>query len=49
MTVHLITVQEVGARAEQILIGNNLGKVNGWVPSSAVIGKVIAPGEAASE
>jgi hypothetical protein len=27
---------------EQLLIGNNLGKVNGWVPCSAVRGKVTA-------
>ncbi len=26
---------------EEIQIGNNLGKVNGWIPKSAVIGKVI--------
>ena len=26
---------------DQILIGNNLGKINGWVSSSAVLGKVI--------
>jgi hypothetical protein len=26
----------------QLLIGNNLGKVNGWVPAAAVLGKVIA-------
>ena len=28
------------ANAEQLLIGNNVGKINGWVPRSAVIGKV---------
>jgi len=27
---------------DQLLIGNNLGKVNGYVPSSAAIGKVIS-------
>lgn len=27
---------------EQLLIGNNLGKVNGWVPRSSVRGKVTA-------
>jgi hypothetical protein len=27
---------------QQILIGNNLGKVNGWVAKSAVVGKVVA-------
>lgn len=30
------------ARDGEILIGNNVGKVNGWVPASAVVGKVIA-------
>jgi hypothetical protein len=30
------------AKDEQLLIGNNVGKINGWVPRSAVIGKVIA-------
>lgn len=29
-------------QGNQILIGNNLGKVNGWVPRSAVLGKVVA-------
>ena len=29
----------------QLLIGNNLGKINGWVSTSAVIGKVIAVGD----
>ena len=33
-------VKEV--QGDQILIGNNLGKVNGWAPASAVIGKVVA-------
>ncbi len=27
---------------ERVLIGNNLGKVNGWVPRSAVIARVVA-------
>lgn len=27
---------------DRLLIGNNLGKVNGWVPRSAVIGRVAA-------
>ena len=31
----------------QFLIGNNLGKINGWVPFQAVKGKVIAVEEAA--
>jgi hypothetical protein len=33
-------VKEV--QGEQFLIGNTLGKVNGWVPASAVLGKVVA-------
>ncbi len=28
------------AAPDQLLIGNNLGKTNGWVPRSAVAGKV---------
>jgi hypothetical protein len=36
-------VKEV--RDGELLIGNNLGKVNGWVPASAVVGKVVAVGE----
>ncbi len=35
-------------QGDQILIGNNLGKVNGWVPASAAVGKVVAIGEVAS-
>lgn len=27
---------------DRLLIGNNLGKLNGWVQQSAVIGKVVA-------
>jgi hypothetical protein len=27
---------------DQLLIGNNIGKVNGWVAASAVVGKVVA-------
>ncbi len=27
---------------DRLLIGNNLGKVNGWVPRSALRGKVLA-------
>jgi hypothetical protein len=30
------------ATADQLLIGNNVGKINGWVPRSAVVGKVVA-------
>lgn len=26
----------------QLLIGNNLGKINGWIPAGALIAKVIA-------
>lgn len=33
-------VKEV--RDGQLLIGNNVGKINGWVPASAVRGKVVA-------
>jgi len=29
-------------RDGQLLIGNNLGKVNGWVPASAAVGRVVA-------
>jgi hypothetical protein len=36
--LHLVT----DATDEQLLIGNNLGGVNGWVPRSAVLGKVVA-------
>ena len=31
-----------GIRDGQLLIGNNLGKVNGWLPASAVVGRVVA-------
>jgi hypothetical protein len=27
---------------QQLLIGNNLGKINGWIPAGALIAKVIA-------
>jgi hypothetical protein len=30
------------AKGDQLLIGNNIGKINGWVPRSAVVGKVVA-------
>lgn len=33
-------VKEV--RDGQFLIGNNLGKINGWVSASAILGRVIA-------
>jgi hypothetical protein len=32
-------------RPGELLIGNNVGKVNGWVPASAVVGKVVAVGD----
>ena len=30
------------ATREFLLIGNNVGRINGWVPRSAVLGKVVA-------
>lgn len=33
-------VKEV--REGELLIGNNIGKINGWVPATAVIGEVVA-------
>lgn len=36
-------VKEV--RDGQLLIGNNLGKVNGWVPATAAVGRVVALGD----
>lgn len=30
------------AQTNQLLIGNNIGKINGWVPRSSVMGKVVA-------
>ena len=33
-------VKEVNG--DQLLIGNNVGKINGWAPGSAVVGKVTA-------
>lgn len=27
---------------QQLLIGNSLGKINGWIPADALIAKVIA-------
>src|SRR5688572_25223831 len=32
-------VKEV--QGDQLLIGNNLGKINGWVPASAAVGIVV--------
>jgi hypothetical protein len=40
-------VKEV--RGDELLIGNNLGKLNGWVLATAVLGKVIAVDETASD
>lgn len=31
--------------AERLLIGNNIGKTNGWVPLDAVLGKVTQVGD----
>ena len=31
---------------DQVLIGNNVGKINGWVSFGAVKGKVVAVGDA---
>jgi len=28
-------------QGEEVLIGNNVGKINGWIPRSCIIGKVI--------
>ena len=36
--LHLVVEVEV----ERVLIGNALGKTNGWAPVSAVLGKVVA-------
>jgi hypothetical protein len=33
-------VKEV--KGDQLLIGNNVGKVNGWAPRAAVLGRVVA-------
>jgi hypothetical protein len=41
--LHLVKEVQDG----QLLIGNNLGKVNGWVPASAVVGKVASVGDVA--
>ncbi|MGV3612843.1 MAG: hypothetical protein ACO1N0_17915 [Fluviicola sp.] len=35
--IHLV----VDKKEEQLLIGNNVGKINGWIPAEAVIAKVI--------
>jgi hypothetical protein len=40
-------VKEV--RDDQLLIGNNLGKVDDWVAASAVVGRVVAVGDERSE
>ena len=36
--LHLV----LGVEADRVLIGNNLGKTNGWAPAAAVLGKVVA-------
>jgi hypothetical protein len=36
--LHLV----VEVEPERMLIGNNLGKINGWAPASAMLGKVVA-------
>ncbi len=33
-------VKEV--KDDRLLIGNNIGKINGWVPATDVLGKVVA-------
>jgi hypothetical protein len=43
--LHLV----VEVALEHVLIGNNVGKVNGWVPAPAVLGKVIAIENGSSE
>jgi hypothetical protein len=45
---HLLhLVKEI--RGDQFLIGNNIGKINGWVAASDIRGKVIAVGDAQPE
>src|SRR5262245_8867184 len=36
--LHLVKAVE----RERILIGNNLGKINGWVPAADILGKVVS-------
>jgi hypothetical protein len=36
--LHLVVEVELG----RVLIGNSLGKINGWAPGAAVLGKVVA-------
>lgn len=38
--LHLV----VDKKDHQLLIGNNVGKINGWIPADAVIAKVISVG-----
>jgi hypothetical protein len=38
--LHLVL--RVEAEAGRVLIGNNLGKVNGWVVADAIFGKVVS-------
>jgi hypothetical protein len=35
--LHLV----IEVEPERVLIGNNLGKINGWAPASAILGKVV--------
>ncbi|MEX0715927.1 MAG: hypothetical protein WD066_05040 [Planctomycetaceae bacterium] len=35
-------------RDGELLIGNNLGKLNGWAPATAAIGKVVAVEDASA-
>ena len=32
-------------RDDQFLIGNNVGKINGWISADAILGKVVAVGD----
>lgn len=36
--LHLI----VEHRGDRVLIGNNIGRINGWAPAAAVLGRVVA-------
>jgi hypothetical protein len=42
--LHLVSEVREG----ELLIGNDIGKVNGWVPTSAVIGRVVAVSDVAT-
>ena len=43
--LHLVKELQDG----RLLIGNNLGKINGWADGSDVLGKVVGVGEPESE